>query len=416
MRSLGKSDFAGLVRYITDAQSKDHRLGQVQVTNCDADTVRDAITEVLATQQANTRAKRRQDLSPDRQLPRPASSRAPTPCGRSRPGSAPGWALASISASAPCITTPTTCTSTSPSTRFTRRGARCTSRTTRIGRWPSSARPLERDYGLERDNHEPRTSAARRPGPADMERTPAWKAWSAGSSASAWRRSRARRAGPSCTRSCATTAWSCAHEVTAWSSRPATARSSRPAPWPATCPSPRWRKRLGTFEASPERQERAPARRSYQKGPVRLRGGLTRPSFTPGTRAHKRTSRPPGPSVLAEGEAPEGSSHRERQEGGGRQAGGDQAADRWPADQEAAVCPGQRRAAGRPGGDPQAPRPGAGGDLQEYRGGRGPTGSSSRPRGDGQALDALRAREAAQGLKGDTIQGDGRPPSPAMLR
>ncbi|HHX4561366.1 TPA: TraI/MobA(P) family conjugative relaxase, partial [Pseudomonas aeruginosa] len=57
MRSLGKSDFAGLVRYVTDAQSKDHRLGQVQVTNCAADTVRDAITEVLATQQANTRAK-----------------------------------------------------------------------------------------------------------------------------------------------------------------------------------------------------------------------------------------------------------------------------------------------------------------------------------------------------------------------
>jgi hypothetical protein len=27
MRSLGKSDFAGLVNYVTDAQSKDHRLG-----------------------------------------------------------------------------------------------------------------------------------------------------------------------------------------------------------------------------------------------------------------------------------------------------------------------------------------------------------------------------------------------------
>ena len=56
MRSVGKSDFAGLVRYITDAQSKDHRLGHVQVTNCDAYSVRDTITEVLATQYANTRA------------------------------------------------------------------------------------------------------------------------------------------------------------------------------------------------------------------------------------------------------------------------------------------------------------------------------------------------------------------------
>jgi len=57
MRSLGKSDFAGLVSYVTDAQSKDHRLGQVQITNCDAVSVQDAITEILATQHSNTRAK-----------------------------------------------------------------------------------------------------------------------------------------------------------------------------------------------------------------------------------------------------------------------------------------------------------------------------------------------------------------------
>ena len=57
MRSAGKSDFAGLVRYITDEQSKEHRLGNVYMTNCDAETVRDAITEILATQQINTRAK-----------------------------------------------------------------------------------------------------------------------------------------------------------------------------------------------------------------------------------------------------------------------------------------------------------------------------------------------------------------------
>ncbi|MFP2768288.1 TraI/MobA(P) family conjugative relaxase [Oceanisphaera sp. KMM 10153] len=57
MRSQGKSDFAGLVNYITDKQSKEHRLGQVRLTNCEARSIRDAISEVLATQFANTRAK-----------------------------------------------------------------------------------------------------------------------------------------------------------------------------------------------------------------------------------------------------------------------------------------------------------------------------------------------------------------------
>ena len=57
MRSQGKSDFAGLVNYITDHQSKEHRLGNVRLNNCEAKTVRDAISEVLATQFANTRAK-----------------------------------------------------------------------------------------------------------------------------------------------------------------------------------------------------------------------------------------------------------------------------------------------------------------------------------------------------------------------
>ncbi|EOV4287852.1 TraI/MobA(P) family conjugative relaxase [Escherichia coli] len=56
MRSPGKSDFAGLANYITDAQSKEHRLGEIRLTNCHAVTVGDAITEVLATQHGNTRA------------------------------------------------------------------------------------------------------------------------------------------------------------------------------------------------------------------------------------------------------------------------------------------------------------------------------------------------------------------------
>ncbi len=56
MRSVGKSDFAGLVKYITDEQGKSERLGNVQATNCQAETMQAVIGEVLATQHINTRA------------------------------------------------------------------------------------------------------------------------------------------------------------------------------------------------------------------------------------------------------------------------------------------------------------------------------------------------------------------------
>lgn len=56
MRSLGKSDFAKLVDYVTDSQNKTERLGPVRITNCQAGTVQAAISEVLATQHMNTRA------------------------------------------------------------------------------------------------------------------------------------------------------------------------------------------------------------------------------------------------------------------------------------------------------------------------------------------------------------------------
>jgi hypothetical protein len=57
MQSLGKTDFAALVSYLTDVQGKAERLGQVTVTNCQSGTVQAAIDEVLATQQMNTRAR-----------------------------------------------------------------------------------------------------------------------------------------------------------------------------------------------------------------------------------------------------------------------------------------------------------------------------------------------------------------------
>ncbi|MDO9013671.1 MAG: relaxase/mobilization nuclease domain-containing protein, partial [Polynucleobacter sp.] len=56
MQSVKKSDFAGLVKYITDEQSKNERVGHVTVTNCQSDRPEVAITEVLNTQVQNTRA------------------------------------------------------------------------------------------------------------------------------------------------------------------------------------------------------------------------------------------------------------------------------------------------------------------------------------------------------------------------
>lgn len=56
MRSVKKSDFAGLAEYITDEQGKTERVGLFTTTNCDADTITTVIGEVLATQRLNTRA------------------------------------------------------------------------------------------------------------------------------------------------------------------------------------------------------------------------------------------------------------------------------------------------------------------------------------------------------------------------
>ncbi|MBS0513644.1 MAG: relaxase/mobilization nuclease domain-containing protein [Proteobacteria bacterium] len=56
MRTLARSNFAELVEYITDAQDKTERLGEIRVTNCAAATLPAVLGEVLATQRQNTRA------------------------------------------------------------------------------------------------------------------------------------------------------------------------------------------------------------------------------------------------------------------------------------------------------------------------------------------------------------------------
>jgi hypothetical protein len=56
MRAVACSDFAGLAAYITDEQDTAHRLGQITITNCAAASLQAVIGEVLATQRQNTRA------------------------------------------------------------------------------------------------------------------------------------------------------------------------------------------------------------------------------------------------------------------------------------------------------------------------------------------------------------------------
>lgn len=57
MKSARRSSFAGLAAYITTAQSKTERLGEVRTTNISSDDVGEAIFRVQATQQQNTTAK-----------------------------------------------------------------------------------------------------------------------------------------------------------------------------------------------------------------------------------------------------------------------------------------------------------------------------------------------------------------------
>jgi hypothetical protein len=135
MKSVKKSDFAELVKYITNAQQKAERVGGVTVTNCQSDRPDAAIIEVINTQVQNTRAESDKTYhlivsfrgdEPDETTLKAIEARI---CeGRS--------ATAIISVSVPFTTTPTTCTSISPSTRFTPPAIRFTrpTTTTRPGR------------------------------------------------------------------------------------------------------------------------------------------------------------------------------------------------------------------------------------------------------------------------------------------
>lgn len=55
MKSAQRGDFAGLMKYIADTQAKHERVGNVAVTNCHSDRADSAMVEILNTQARNTR-------------------------------------------------------------------------------------------------------------------------------------------------------------------------------------------------------------------------------------------------------------------------------------------------------------------------------------------------------------------------
>ena len=57
IKSIRKSNFSALVKYLTDPQGKNERIGQVSVTNCYTDELIPALLEIQNTQEMNKRAK-----------------------------------------------------------------------------------------------------------------------------------------------------------------------------------------------------------------------------------------------------------------------------------------------------------------------------------------------------------------------
>lgn len=406
MRSLGKSDFAGLVSYLTDAQSKDHRLGQVQITNCDAVSVQDAITEILATQHTNTRAKGdktyhlivsfRAGEQPNADTLRAIEERICAGLGYGE-----HQRISAVHNDTDNLHIhiainkihPTRHTMHEPYYPHRALAELCTT--------------LERDYGLERDNHEPRRRGAEGRA-ADMERH------SGQESLSGWIK-----------REClaeikSAASWAELHQVMRENGLMFRARGNglaieagdgttiKASTVARDLSKSALEKRFGVFEASPEHQA-APTRRGYQKGqPMRLRGGLDKTELYARYRGAQQGLTAARADALAEAKRQKDKAV----ENAKKAAAMRRAAIKHLTDGRLTkrLLYGQASAALRA-------------DLaaiherhdQEraaiYRMHSRRTWADwlkqQAMAGDGQATDALRAREAAQGLKGDTLQGEG---------
>lgn len=404
MRSLGKSDFAGLVNYVTDAQSKDHRLGQVQITNCDAVSVQDAITEVLATQHTNTRAKGdktyhlivsfRAGEQPSADTLRAIEERicAGLGYGEHQRVSAVHNDTDNLHIHIAINKIhPTRNTMHEPYYSHRALAELCTA--------------LERDYGLERDNHEPRQRGAEGRA-ADMERHAGVE------SLVGWIK-----------RECldeikGAQSWQELHQVMRDNGLEMRERANglvieagdgtmvKASTLARDLSKPKLEARLGPFEASPERQTQTKAKRQYQKDPIRLRVNTVKLYARYKDAQQHLTATRAG--ALAEARRRKGRAvDNAKKVAATRRAAIKHLADgrltkRLLYSQAGAALRAELEAIHKRHDQErtviyQAHSRRTWADWLKQQA----------QAGDSQALDALRAREAAQGLKGNTIQGDG---------
>lgn len=405
MRSLGKSDFAGLVNYVTDAQSKDHRLGQVQITNCDAVSVQDAITEVLATQHTNTRAKGdktyhlivsfRAGEQPSADTLRAIEERicAGLGYGEHQRVSAVHNDTDNLHIHIAINKIhPTRHTMHEPYYSHRALAELCTA--------------LERDHGLEKDNHEPRQRGAEGRA-ADMERHAGVE------SLVGWIK-----------RECldeikGAQSWQELHQVMRDNGLELRERANglvieagdgtmvKASTLARDLSKPKLEARLGPFEASPERQTRTKAKRQYQKDPIRLRVNTVELYAQYKDAQQHLTATRVG--ALAEAKR-----RKDRAiENAKKVAATRRAAIKHLTDGRLTKRLLYSQASAALRADLEA--------ISKHHDQERAVIYQAHSRrtwadwlkqqaqaGNRQALDALRAREAAQGLKGNTIQGDGR--------